>query len=340
MRRIVCLSLLVAPLIALPALGESLTVMTFNVENLFDNTHDRGKNDETYLPVQQKQSKSHIDKCNKINVKRWRDQCLYWDWNDAVVDRKLTVIGDAIRQVGDDQGPDIIVFQEVENKRILERLRTEQLKGLGYQPSVLLEGKDIRGIDVAVLSKFPVTDPKLHEIRFPASQRARIGDTRPILEATFNLPDGSLLTGFAVHFPAPFHPTEMRESAYTTLNTLLKRLPADRAVFAAGDFNTTREEDNDKHMLDRWVRDDWEVAHDLCEGCQGTSYYPPRDDWSFLDMVIWRPATGWRMTASYLANETPAQVTPAGTPKRFELPEATGLSDHWPLVMVIEKPAD
>ena len=54
-------------------------------------------------------------------------------------------------------------------------------------------------------------------------------------------------------------------------------------------------------------------------------------------MVIWREAAGWTMTSSYLANETAAQITSEGTPKRFELPEATGLSDHWPLVMVIEK---
>ena len=263
MRQLACLSLLVSLLVALHAQGESLTIMTFNVENLFDTTHDQGKNDETYLPKRQKQSKQHINKCNKINVNRWRDQCLHWDWSEAVVEQKLTVIGDAIKQVGDGEGPDIIAFQEVENERILERLRTEQLKGLGYQPSVLLEGSDIRGIDVAFLSKFPVTAPKLHEIKFPASQRARVGDTRPILEATFQLPDGSLLTGFAVHFPAPFHPTEMRESAYTTLNKLLRQLPNERAVFAAGDFNTTREEDRDKRMLNRWVRIDWQVAHDL-----------------------------------------------------------------------------
>ena len=36
----------------------------------------------------------------------------------------------------------------------------------------------------------------------------------------FELPDGSVLTGFSVHFPAPFHPTEMREVAYRRLNEL------------------------------------------------------------------------------------------------------------------------
>ena len=320
---------------AVPAGAEPVSIMAFNVENLFDSTHDAGKNDETYLPRSEKTSQRHIDKCNKIEVKRWRDQCLYWDWSDEVVETKLTVIGLAIRQVNGGKGPDIIAFQEVENISILERLRNQHLSGLGYQRAVLLEGKDIRGIDVAFLSRFPVRDAKLHEIRFPEAVKRRVGDTRPILEATFELPGGEMITGYSVHFPAPFHPTVMRESAYETLNALLAGLPRDRMAFAAGDFNTTSEEDATKKMLDRWVRPSWEVAHDLCSDCKGTSYYPPRDDWSFLDMVIFRSAGDWQMTASYLANQTPEQVTPKGTPKRFQLPEATGVSDHWPLVMEI-----
>ena len=85
-------------------------------------------------------------------------------------------------------------------------------------------------------------------------------------------------------------------------------------------------------MLERWVRPHWEVAHDLCGGCQGTSYYPPRDDWSFLDMVLWRSGGELRMAASYLANETDAQITDEDA-WRFERLEATGVSDHWPLVL-------
>ncbi len=323
--------------VALFAQVKPISIMTFNVENLFDNVHDESRNDETYLPVSQKSSRAHIDKCNKIDVQYWREQCLYWDWSEVVVKQKLSSIGLAIKQVNDGQGPDIIALQEVENQNILERLRDEQLAGLGYQSIVLLEGKDIRGIDVAFMAKFPAVNAQLHEIEFPEAERDRIGDTRPILQATFELPDGDRLTGFAVHFPAPFHPTVMRESAYTTLSKLLDAVPANQIAFAAGDFNTTSEEDREKAMLDRWVRPDWEVAHDLCNGCMGSSYYPPTDEWSFLDMVLWRPAGSWKMIYSFLANNTEEQITSEGTPKRFRLPEATGVSDHWPLVMVIEQ---
>ena len=159
------------------------------------------------------------------------------------------------------------------------------------------------------------------------------------------LPDGSLLTGYSVHFPAPFHPTGMRESAYRRLNELRAGLPADRSVFAAGDFNTTAVEDRDKAKLDRWVRPYWTVAHDVgCDDCPGTSYYARRDDWSFLDMILWSPGTGsseettWNLRADsvQMANRGPGQTRPDGTPWRFEMPAGSGVSDHWPMVAGIE----
>lgn len=326
--------------------ARSLTIMTFNVENLFDNVDDPGKDDGTYLALTDKQNDDHRAACARIEVPHWRNQCLDWDWNDAVVDRKLRVIADAILQVGDGRGADIIALQEVENIRILERLRTEYLSAAEYLPSVLIEGNDLRGIDVAFLSRLPlVGEPALHPIVFEDIPEERVRDTRGILQADFLLPDGSLLSGFAVHFPAPFHPTGMRETAYTRLNALLAALPAERPAFAAGDFNTTSKEDSNLDLLGRFVRPRWTVAHEVgCDGCPGTQYYAPDDSWSFLDMIIWSPTRDrgvdatWEIRADSIAiaNRTAAQVTADGTPARFELPQGHGVSDHWPLIMTIE----
>ena len=151
-----------------------------------------------------------------------------------------------------------------------------------------------------------------------------------------------MLTGFSVHFPAPYHPTEMRIAAYDTLNGLMAALPSDRHVFAAGDFNTTSAEDAEKAMLDRFARRDWIVSNDLCDGCPGTSYFPPDRSWSFLDMILFRPCCGenatWQVRADSvrIANGTPAQVNRYGTPRRFDIAEGSGVSDHWPVVMTLE----
>jgi endonuclease/exonuclease/phosphatase family metal-dependent hydrolase len=327
-----------------------VTIMTFNVENLFDTRDDPGKDDRTYLPLAMKQTAEHKAACAQVEVPHWREQCLNWDWSEQILQRKLNVLAAAILQVNGGAGPDILALQEVENLRVLERLRTERLAGAGYRPAILIEGDDSRGIDVAFLSKFETPSrPKLHRIPFDDTAGDRVGDTRGILEATFVLPDGSLLTGYAVHFPAPFHPTGMRVAAYEFLAKLRASLPADRPAFAAGDFNTTSEEDAKQSMLDRFARPHWTVVHeqdcrDAAGRCRGTSYYARDDSWSYLDMILWAPAQDrgvratWRLRENSVrvANGTPDQVRDDGTPLRFALPEGTGVSDHWPLHFTLE----
>src|SRR5690606_8417175 len=167
-----------------------------------------------------------------------------------ILHRKMSVLAAAILQVNDGRGPDILALQEIENVSVLEQLRTRYLDDAGYRPAILVEGDDNRGIDVAFLTKLEITGkPKLNRIPFDDAEPERVADTRGILEATFILPDGSLLTGYAVHFPAPFHPTHMRVAAYQFLAKLRASLPADRPAFAAGDFNTTSEEDRKESVL-------------------------------------------------------------------------------------------
>ena len=324
----------------------TVTIMTFNVENLFDNDDDEGKDDRTYFPLEVKQTDEHKKACAEITVERWRDECLYWDWSDSIIEHKLSVIAKAILQVNDGRGADIIALQEVENIEILERLRTEYLADANYRPAVLIEGQDHRGIDVAFLTRLELAgEPVLHRNPFTGFDEKQVADTRGILQAEFVLPDGSILTGFAVHFPAPHQPTGMRDVAYAHLNQLKSALPAGRPAFAAGDFNTTAEEDRNKNMLERHARPQWTVVHELgCGGCKGTHYYQPTGEWSFLDMILWSPGelrgaqATWKLSDNpyYVANRSPDQVLENGIPARFSLPEGSGVSDHWPLVVTIE----
>ena len=91
--------------------AEKVSVMTFNVENLFDNKDDPKRVDETYIALKDKQTAKHLDGCNLIEVKSWRDSCLYLDWNDEVIDIKLQNLSRVILS----EDVDIIGFQEVEN---------------------------------------------------------------------------------------------------------------------------------------------------------------------------------------------------------------------------------
>lgn len=323
--------------------GESVTLMTFNVENLFDNIDDPGKDDKAFLPLTAKRHDEHIAACNRIRTRSWRDECLSLDWSDDAVDAKLRAVSDSIRQVNDGRGADVIAFQEVENLRILERLRNQYLADLDYRPAVLLEGTDARGIDVAFLSKLPLAgEPVLHPFDVPDFPE-RAGDTRGVLQADFRLPNGDILTGFAVHFPAPYHPTPMRIAAYEHLNALRDALPGSHHAFAAGDFNTTSIEDEREGLLDDYARPDWTVAQDLgCGNCRGTYYYAPDDNWSFLDTILFSPARSKKTTARIradsvaIANENPAQVSRRHAPASFDYAHRTGVSDHWPMIATID----
>ncbi len=321
----------------------SITVMTFNVENLFDNLDDPDKDDKAYLPLSAKQGEAHIAACKEIAFESFRNECLYLDWTDAAVEQKLHVLAQTIRQVNGGKGADIIALQEVENASILNRLRDEKLSDLGYRPAVLVEGTDLRGIDVAILSKFPLTaEPQLHPLSLPGFPD-RAGDTRGVLQADFVLPDGSLLTAFSVHFPAPFHPTAMRVAAYEHLNALLHALPEDHHAFAAGDFNTTSLEDAREGLLDAYARPHWTLAHDTgCMDCKGSYFYRGDDSWSFLDMILFAEARSAKTTARVrgdsvrIANHYERQVSETGTPLRFDAENGAGVSDHWPIIASIE----
>ena len=328
---------------ATPPPVTSVTLMSFNVQNLFDNQDDPDKDDKAYLPIEAKQTEAHKAACNEISVESWRAECLQLDWSDQAIDVKLTALAETIRQVNDGRGADIIALQEVENVSILEQLRTSKLADLGYRPAILVEGTDARGIDVALLSKYPLSgEPSLHALNLPDfPERAR--DTRGVLQATFALPDQSLLTAFVVHFPAPYHPTGMRVAAYEHLRDILAALPEDHHAFAAGDFNTTSKEDADVGMLDKYARPYWTLAHDVgCSACRGSYYYGRDSTWSYLDMIAFAPARGAKTTARIradsvaIANRYPPQVGENGTPQRFRSDTGTGVSDHWPLIATIE----
>lgn len=324
--------------------GPSVSLMTFNVENLFDTEHDKGKDDYTFLPLAKKNTAAHKKICDKIKVPRWKDDCLLKDWSEEILKEKLTRIAGTIKQVNAGQGPDILVMQEVENKKVLERLNKEFLNS-AYAEVILIEGSDPRGIDVAIMSKLPLNrKPVLHTIPLKSDDPEAKKDTRGILEADLKLPDGSPLTVFAIHFPSPSHPADLRTQALAHLNSLATPLKASRYVIAAGDFNITAEE-NVSEKRSETLSNDWMVSHVVgCKTCKGTNYFPPKKSWSFLDWVIFsknlESKDGWFLDTSsiqVLKGYGP-QVDAEGYPARFKGgSEALGVSDHFPILTILRK---
>ncbi|SVB14363.1 uncharacterized protein METZ01_LOCUS167217, partial [marine metagenome] len=210
--------------------------MTYNVENLFDTKDDMGKDDKAFLPASFKKNAYHKGHCRGIEVKKWRDECLYLDWSEVAKAKKISNIAKVVSSY-DSDGADIVAFQEIENINVLKDL-FKALKPFGYLDFVLLEGKDYRGIDSAIISKFPIKQSKLHFIKFSPGFPTK--DTRPILETQIDL-SGKILRVYSVHFPAPFLDSVMRNDAFNSLESLLNS--HDDPAVAMGDFNVTSEEE-------------------------------------------------------------------------------------------------
>ena len=98
----------------------TFTLATWNVKNFFDEKDDPGLSD-TVLTL-------------------------------AQVQAKMQKLGSAIRALD----ADVLVLQEVEKLDLLQRLNKGYLGTMGYKEVWLSEGNDLRGIDVAMLSRYKV----------------------------------------------------------------------------------------------------------------------------------------------------------------------------------------
>ena len=309
----------------------SFSVMTLNVNNLFDELDDPKKDDKAYLPIELKQTNKHINSCNRIRVNSWKNECLYLDWDSETKDAKLKNLARDIL-LYDETGPDILALQEVENINILEQLY-RLLEPYGYIDLELLESKDYRGIDTAIISKFEIIDSTLHYIKFSGEFEDK--DTRPILDSTILINDKKIKV-YNVHFPAGYHDVSMRIDSLNKLKNLLQthKMP----TVALGDFNVNTEEDSELFIYND-QEDLWDVAHLIgCADCKGTYYYSYGKSWSFLDTIF----VSKQRNISYDTDSIRLHITEhnaykdSGKPIRFNAKSKTGVSDHLPMVARIK----
>jgi endonuclease/exonuclease/phosphatase family metal-dependent hydrolase len=122
----------------------TIRLATYNIENLFDATVD-GKPASANQPLKPREHREAVAK--------------------------------AIRAVD----ADVVALQEIASLETLTRFRDEYLSGMGYDHIVSPDAGDERGIENAVLSRFPLKDPTLwiHK-ELGGQQPARLGrDNNP-----------------------------------------------------------------------------------------------------------------------------------------------------------------
>ena len=120
-------------------LKSEYTVVSYNVENLFDTVDDPKIPDEEFLPESEKK------------------------WDNERYQKKLNDIARVISEVNPKELPEIVGLVEIENQTVLEDLiRTGILKDRGYA-IIHEESPDYRGIDVALIYRKDAFTELMHE---------------------------------------------------------------------------------------------------------------------------------------------------------------------------------
>ena len=323
--------------------GESLSgefsILSWNVQNLFDGVSDGNEYDE-YDPALS-------------------------DWDEEGMRVKLEHLQEVLYSLGDAL-PDVLLLQEVENREVLLILNDEYLDG-SY---VYVDAWKDRAtaISCGVLSRFPPKEVHLH---FPGRYGKR--ELRPLVEMHFDL-EGEELVLFNNHWKSrtggQAATEEARIMASSVLASRVRELRAEglQNIVAAGDFNGSVEDFRsggsqtaqlpvDEIKSTAW-RDSLFVGYSGSDcslsdektvlfspwremendGAEGSYFYQNRWmklDHFFLDYGL-LDGSGWEYESSRCLS-LPLMTDELGRPMAWESWRSAGYSDHFPLFMILRK---
>lgn len=348
----------------LPA--NELELMVWNVENLFDTSHDKDKNDWAYLPLG---TPGKAEACEKVTYWRYRKECFETDWNEERLAIKLDQIHEVIWR-DRFRMPNFLALVEVENKNVVQKLA----KRLGYKKFVMSEGPDYRGIDLALLYRGEgIKVISTHQIPVVSKVLAKKKrTTRDQFEVQLQLKNGELLTIIINHWPSLGNDTETRIAAATAVRERIKYLQKKHPKMhfvVTGDFNTI--DSNTPHPFNDALKKGLELEdmHDIYKADRsiswdeknkqppGTYFYDKEMVWNRLDRIfvsknlldsngleadvksyhIYAPEFmtkpfRYRKAGTYLYGSVIR-----GTPRRYyhnaNSHGGAGYSDHFPIVM-------
>ena len=267
------------------------TFVELNCENLFDYTHDEGKDDMEWTPT---------------SIRHW-NKGRYW--------RKLNNIGQEIISCGETpslnrerlrvgeqssgmgrggspptwQLPDMVALCEVENDSVIRDLtKRSMLRNAGYE-YLITQSPDLRGIDVALLYA-PTSFRLIRSYALRVKPLPGMRPTRDILYACGEIISGDTLHVFVVHAPSRFggerqtRPNRrvVGERLMASIDSIRSLHPNPR-IIVAGDFN-----DGDNDALLTYLHS--QRLHNISEGAIGhhgaKATYKYQGRWENIDHIL------------------------------------------------------
>lgn len=309
------IALIIACCTALGAWAQEgkISVVSWNVENLFDCTHDTLKDDREFLPE---------------GAYRWT-RGRYWRKLDNVA-RTLAALAD------EERWPDLVGLCEVENDTVMRDLtRRSPLRVAAYN-YVMTDSPDRRGVDVVLMYQPSRFSLLRHEaVRIPSESRG-LRPTRDILHVVGRVDDGDTLHVLVVHLPSRVGNSkaarENRVLAAEVLTSVVDTL-WQKHVLVMGDFNAEPGDEVFSRLtppLHSLIPQGWKAAG------QGTYFF--RNRWCYLDHMLLSPSLFGRSEKKKArVADLPFLLTTEGRPWRTFQGTAYsgGVSDHLPLTAEI-----
>jgi endonuclease/exonuclease/phosphatase family metal-dependent hydrolase len=313
--------------------GREITVMSWNVQNLFDASDD-GTEYYEYSPAGG------------------------WDIDDYR--SRLAAVAEVVR-LAVKGGADVVLLLEVENGGVLDELADSFLRGMSYPYRAATAGAG-SAVQVAVLSRIPILSVRSHTIFHPSAP-----PLRPVLEVELGLESGESMVLFGSHWKSKSGGAEESEpwriAAAELLRGEIGRL-ASRGVpvVLAGDLNEAWDEamlNGGAYPVALVPFGDWTeesaglpVSAERAEaGTAGkglplytpwgefppdTGSYRYRDVWERIDHVLltgeFFNGTGVEYAGFETAADTP-WCDNDGYPLAYRTRDGFGYSDHLPLVL-------
>lgn len=308
------------------------TVMSYNVENLFDTLRTEGKNDVEFTPAGKKQ------------------------WNSARYNEKLHNLAMAIDSVNPNCLPDIVALIEVETKdALLDLASQDPLKPANYQ-CILEEGPDPRGIDCALMynpSTFKYLEHKaINVVLRPSNKR-----TRDILYVK-GLSGKDTLHVFVNHWPSRVGGQDETANKRGQCAELLKNLTdsliafnADCNILIMGDMNDEPTDESIYEILGAKSVSSYCKLHNINYAMkqEGKGTYCYQGVYSMLDNLIvsenlLRRTKGFRLYSDSGFIFSPDFISYTDK-KGVRMPSRSysgnhytgGFSDHYPVYMIFYK---
>lgn len=256
-------------------LKSDFTILFYNVENLFDTIDNPEFKDEEFTPEGDK------------------------NWNTERYNKKINDLAHTIVSCNKKELPEIIGLAEVENKNVLKDLINSDLLKQGNYTIIHEEGKDFRGIDVALLYRKDDLKSVSHNtisIKFPFDSTLT---TRDILHVKGKTKDGKEIHFFVNHWSSRIGGQKKTEPKRLYAAVALRRQldlilaqEADPRIVIMGDFN---DEPTNRSILNVLM-----AGNKLKNIGNGDLYnlfynrhntgnigsYNYKDNWNMLDQII------------------------------------------------------